>query len=84
MTVMVKKIGGSVAVVIPKAIAQEMGLSVGTTLEISNTSESIVMRKRGGYPRRSLGMLVDQIKPKSYKRRNRGMANDRVTGREIW
>ena len=83
MTVMVKKIGGSVAVLIPKAVAREMQLTEGTTLEISSSPDVIVMRRQGRRPRRSLHKIVAQIKPATYRRRTRELA-DRPTGKEAW
>jgi antitoxin component of MazEF toxin-antitoxin module len=84
MTVVVRKIGGSVAVVIPRAVAREMELSEGTTLDISATDAAIVMRKQGRRPRRSLGRIVAQIKPSSYRRRTRDAAQgDGPVGKEI-
>jgi AbrB family looped-hinge helix DNA binding protein len=83
MTVIVKKIGGSVAVVIPKSVARDMGLAEGTALDISATGAAIVMRKQGRRPRRPLSRIVAQIKPGSYRRRNRELSADRAVGKEI-
>ena len=41
MTVTVKKVGGSVAVIIPKAMATEMELAEGTPLELSSSGGTI-------------------------------------------
>jgi antitoxin component of MazEF toxin-antitoxin module len=86
MTVNVRKIGGSVAVVIPRAVAREMGLSEGTTLNISGTADSIVMRKAGPRrrPRRPVGQIVAKIKPASYGRRRAELGDDGPVGREVW
>lgn len=85
MTVTVKRIGGSLALLIPKAVAQEMGLTAGSTLDVTTTSaDSVVMRKHGRRPRRSLKSIVDQIKPANYRRRNREMFEKGPTGKEIW
>jgi AbrB family looped-hinge helix DNA binding protein len=84
MTVIVKKIGGSVAVVIPKAVAREMHLSEGTALEITSGAGGIVMRRQGRRPRRSLRDVVAGIKPASYRRRTREFRNDGPVGREVW
>jgi antitoxin component of MazEF toxin-antitoxin module len=83
MTVMARKIGGSVAVVIPKALASEMGLTDGTPLDITGGADGIVMRRRGRRPRRNLKSIVEQIKPSSYRRRNQ-WASDAPVGKEIW
>jgi antitoxin component of MazEF toxin-antitoxin module len=84
MTVLVKKIGGSVSVLIPKALALEMGLGDGTPLEVTCSDDAIVMRKRGRRPRRSLKGLVAKIKPASYRRRNREQAESGPLGKEWW
>jgi antitoxin component of MazEF toxin-antitoxin module len=84
MTVLVKKIGGSVAVVIPKTMAQEMGLVSGTSLDISADADAIVMRKAGRRPRRDLHKIIEQIKPASYRRRRRELGDDPPIGKEMW
>jgi antitoxin component of MazEF toxin-antitoxin module len=84
MTVIVKKLGGSVAVVIPMAVAREMKLTEGTPLDMSTTPGGIVLRKQGRRPRRPIGALVAQIKPGSYRRRSRELSEDRPVGQEIW
>jgi antitoxin MazE len=84
MTVMVKKIGGSVAVLIPKALAQEMELAEGTALEITTREGALVMRKQGRRPRRSMSEIVKQINPANYRRLHREFASDKPVGKEIW
>ena len=84
MTVTVKKIGGSVAVVIPKALARDMDLTEGTALDVSTTAGAIVMRKRARRPRRPLGKLVAQIKPSAYAKRRRELGDDAPVGKEVW
>jgi antitoxin component of MazEF toxin-antitoxin module len=83
MTVVVKKIGGSVAIVIPKSVAREMQLSEGTCLDVSSSTTGIILRKQGRRPRRSLDQIATQIKPASYRRRSREMAQDHPIGKEI-
>ncbi len=84
MTVTVKKIGGSVGVVIPKEFAREMELTAGTSLQITGTAHEIVMRKQGRRPRRPLRQIVAKIKPASYRRRSGELGSDRPVGKEIW
>jgi antitoxin component of MazEF toxin-antitoxin module len=86
MTVTVKKVGGSVAVIIPKAVACDLELAEGTPLELSSSGGTITMRKRqpSRRPRRPVTKIAAQIKPASYRRRNREVADDRPTGREVW
>jgi antitoxin ChpS len=84
MTVTVKKLGGSVAVVIPKAMAQELRLMEGTPLEVSTDGTTITMQRRRSRPRRPLGKLLAQIKPASYRRRRAEAWDDAPVGKEIW
>ena len=84
MTVTVKKVGGSVAVVIPKAVARDLELAEGTVLSMSTTHDSIVMRKRLRRSRRSMSEIVAQIKTSSYRRRRNELGQDPPVGREVW
>jgi antitoxin component of MazEF toxin-antitoxin module len=84
MTVLVKKIGGSVAVVIPKAVANEMGLIDGTPLDITSNADSIVMRRRGKRQRRPIREIVSKIKPANYRRRSREFPDSAPVGKEFW
>jgi antitoxin component of MazEF toxin-antitoxin module len=88
MTVIVKKVGGSMAVVIPKGLAQEMELAAGTPLEISTAGGAIVMRKspqrKARRPRRPISEIVSQINPASYRRRRRELGEDGPVGKELW
>ena len=90
MTVTVKQIGGSVAVVIPKSVARELEISAGSALDILTSGESIVMRKaqsrhRRRRVRRTIAAVVSQIKSSSYRRRRRDPStNLGPIGKEIW
>ena len=84
MTVIVKRVGGSVAVLIPKAVAREMGLTNGTPLDITTSADAIVMRKRGHRPRRPLDRIVNQMKSANYRRRRRELGDDAPVGKELW
>jgi AbrB family looped-hinge helix DNA binding protein len=84
MTVTVKRVGGSVAVVIPAGIARDLGLSEGTALDVTTTADSIVMRLRGRRPRRRLAKIVAAIKPANYRRRRRELGDDPPVGKELW
>jgi AbrB family looped-hinge helix DNA binding protein len=85
LTVTVKQVGGSVAVVIPKSVASEMELAAGTALEITTSGGAIVMRKRSARrARRPIGKIVAQIKPASYRRRTKEFAKDGPVGKELW
>ncbi|HSZ59353.1 MAG TPA: AbrB/MazE/SpoVT family DNA-binding domain-containing protein [Tepidisphaeraceae bacterium] len=84
MTVIVKKLGGSVAILIPKAVAREMDLVEGTPLDMRTDGRAIVLGKKTRRPRRPLKQIVAQIKPASYRRRSSEPMDDRAVGREIW
>jgi antitoxin component of MazEF toxin-antitoxin module len=84
MTVTAKKLGGSVAVLIPKAIAQEMGLSDGTALDITTASGAIIMRRQGRRPRRKLESITNNISRAAYRRRAKELSDARPVGKEIW
>src|SRR5262245_50010129 len=61
MTVTLKKVGGSIAMIIPKAIAQELDLRDGTAMSLTSESDSIVLRRPGRRPRRPLAEIVNKI-----------------------
>lgn len=84
MTVTVKKVGGSVAVVIPAGIARELALTDGVTLDVTATPDGIVMRRKGRRPRRRLAAIVSAIKPGSYRRRRAELGDDAPVGGEPW
>jgi len=84
MTVVVKKIGGSLAVSIPKAVAREMGLVEGTSLHITSSADAVVMRKHGRRPRRSIRSIVDQMSPAAYRRRRCEILEKGPVGKEVW
>ena len=83
MTVIVKKIGGSVGILIPKQLATEMNLKDGTPLSVSATSDQIVIRKQGKRARRSMRQIVSKLKLSSYRRRAEP-GDDKPVGKEIW
>ena len=84
MTVTVKKVGGSLAVIIPRGVAKEAKLFEGTTLEISAEADCVTMRKPGRCPRRPLKALVKQMNSAAYARRNAEFSADRPVGKELW
>jgi antitoxin component of MazEF toxin-antitoxin module len=87
MTVTVKKIGGSVGVLIPKALADDLALVAGTTLEITSDEGSLLMRKKARRSRRSMAKLVAQMKSAEFKKavqEHRALVNDPPVGKEFW
>ena len=84
MTVTVKKVGGSLAVIIPHSVAKESKLIEGSILNVSSTTDGITMQKRGRRPRNSIGKIASQIKQANYARRNAEMNDDQPIGKEVW
>jgi antitoxin component of MazEF toxin-antitoxin module len=85
MTVLVKKLGGCLAVVIPKAVAREAQLTEGTPLDVTATPEGVLLRKKPARrPRRPLIELVARIDSAAYRRHSRELAGDRPVGKEVW
>ena len=84
MTVTVKRIGGSLAVVIPRSIAADAGLAEGASLDVSRTAAGILFRQAGRRPRRSIAAIAKHLDVGSYKRRREEMrGDDRAVGREL-
>jgi antitoxin component of MazEF toxin-antitoxin module len=83
MTVTVKRIGGSLAVVIPRAIAAESRLEEGTALDVSSTTAGILFRRPGRRPRRRIGEIAKRLNPASYAKHNAELLADPPVGREI-
>ena len=74
----VSKWGSSLAVRIPKAIAEEWGVEEGTSLELSRNSKSLVMTKRG----KSLEEMVESLKNADYLHPE--IETDGPRGNEVW
>jgi AbrB family looped-hinge helix DNA binding protein len=83
MVATVKKIGGSVAVIIPKSIAADAGLGPGTTVEVSQEDDAIVLRRSTKRMRKPITELVRQIDSDAYAR-HRKASDDRPVGKEVW
>lgn len=74
----VSKWGSSLAVRIPKAIAEEWGVEEGTSLELSRNSKSLVMTKRG----KSLEEMIESLKNADYLHPE--IETDGPRGNEVW
>ena len=83
MTVTVKRIGGSLAVVIPRSVAAESGLAEGAPLDVTRTAAGILFRLAGRRPRRSIAAVAKQIDPAGYARRTADLSSDPAVGREV-
>lgn len=85
VTVVVKKFGGSLALVIPKALARAAGLNEGAAVEIAACEGTMVVRRQDRRPRRPLGALLAEMRPAAYSRRRRQeLSDDAPAGREVW
>jgi AbrB family looped-hinge helix DNA binding protein len=74
MTVTIKKIGGSMGIVIPKSVASDMGLTEGAALDISVRNGVIVMPRPGRRARRPLKTLAGQMNRAAYRKHNRELS----------
>lgn len=83
MTVTVKRIGGSLAVVIPAAVAAESRLAEGMPLDVTATAAGILFRPAGRRARRSMAELVKAIDPAAYAGHTAAVAADPAVGREV-
>lgn len=83
MTVTVKRIGGSLAVVIPRGIAVESGLTEGASLDVSRTAAGILFRQAGRRRRRSMAAIASKLDRDAYAARSVEMHDDGPVGREI-
>jgi antitoxin component of MazEF toxin-antitoxin module len=84
MLATVTKLGGSVAIVIPKGMAAQNQLTPGTTVDLLQAEEGILIRKPRGRLRRPITEIVRAIDPAAYHRRWQGIAFDRPVGKEHW
>ena len=83
MMVTVKRIGGSLAVVIPKVMAIESGVAEGTPLDVTRTPAGLLFRHPGRRPRRSTAAVAAAVDPASYARRSAELLADPGVGREV-
>ena len=84
MLATIKKLGGSVAIVIPRGMAAENDLAPGTVVDLSQAKDGILIRKPARRVRRPIEDIVREIDPAAYARRRREVAADRPVGREVW
>jgi antitoxin component of MazEF toxin-antitoxin module len=83
MTITIKRVGGSMVVVIPKSLATAMELTEGASLDITTSAGALIMKQHGRRPRRSVAKIVAQINSGSYRRRSRDLADAGPTGKEM-
>ena len=82
MTVVVKKIGGSLAVVIPRSVAAGARPEVGSQLDVTSTAEGVPLQAPIRRPRRPVRELARQVKPGSYEKRSAELLRDPAVGKE--
>ena len=75
----VSRWGNSLAVRIPKALAEQAGLLEGASIEMTMADGALVVRARG--PVYTLDELVKGISPNS---RHRETSTGKPRGREVW
>lgn len=68
MEAVIKRWGNSVGLVIPRALARELSLTAGTTVDIAAHEDAMVVRKRRSRAKRPLAKLVAQIDAKAYRK----------------
>ena len=80
MTTIIRRFGRNMVVIIPDAMAREMGLTAGTRLYPRVTATGILLQKRRG---RSMREIVSQISPRAYRRHIRELSKGDPGGKEI-
>ena len=83
MLATVKRLGGSVAIVIPKGLAEQNQLSHGSTVDLTTVEGGFVVR-RARRKRRPIEDIAEAIDPAIYADRRRELKRDRPVGREVW
>lgn len=82
MTTTLKRIGGSLAVIIPKALAE--GMAAGDRLELTEKPEGILLSRPRRRPKRPIDQIVKNLDAKTYARRAKEFIGDGPVGREAW
>ena len=77
-TTRISKWGSSLAVRIPKAIAEEWGVKEGTTIELARNGKGLLLKKR----RKTLEEMVESLKNADYLHPE--IETDGPRGNEIW
>lgn len=81
MTGTLKQIGGSLAVIIPKAMAE--GFVAGQKIELTEKDGGILLTRRTTRVRRPIEEIVRQMDPAAYARHNKKRLQDAPVGKEI-
>ena len=80
METMIKKWGNSLAVRLPRNIAQKLALKAGSVVEMSETKKMIVIQP-APKPRKSLKDLVAMIRPENL---HKEIEWGKPHGKEVW
>jgi antitoxin component of MazEF toxin-antitoxin module len=84
MLATVRKLGGSVAIVIPKGMAISFQLAPGTTVDLTEGETGIIVRRARYRKRRAIDELVGEINSSAYARHRKQLAVDKPVGKEVW
>ena len=82
MTGTLKQIGGSLAVIIPKAMAE--GFVAGEKIELTEHDGGILLTRPKARTRRPIGKIVEQMNSAAYAKHNRTLLGDTPVGKEAW
>jgi len=82
MTATIKKIGGSLAIIIPKPMAD--GLRAGESIDLTEHGGGILVMPKRRRAKRAIQDVVKDIDSKDYARLREEFDNDAPVGREIW
>lgn len=84
MVTKIKKIGGSVGLVIPKAVAAEMRFVSGTAVEVTASPEGMIVKRPGRRPRRPIKDVIKGMKRSNYTKAVHAQLDGPPVGREFW
>lgn len=82
MTATLKKIGGSLAVIIPKPLAE--GMSAGDQIELTERPDGILIVRKGRRAKRPIEQILAGLDPAVHANRAKALENDPPVGREVW
>jgi antitoxin component of MazEF toxin-antitoxin module len=84
MTGTIKRVGGSLAIIIPKPLADQQGFSAGESIELTEQADGLLLRRCRKALRRPMSEIAKAIDPKAYAEQNKALLADRPVGREVW
>jgi antitoxin component of MazEF toxin-antitoxin module len=72
------------ALIIPKGLADEMEMDVGTEVDVTAVRGGLTVRRRGRRARRSTAEVVAGMKASNYRRKLHMSLDTAPVGKEIW